>query len=232
MFVLIVLTVLIVPLLLYGLFVLTSVGRFAKFWASQNDKPRDKGAYMMVALGDSTVQGIGATSPYKGFVGQLAKEIEVTRGESVQVYNYSKSGDRASDVVDNQLSNKDKFQQANVIVVSVGSNDITKGVSKDEYIKNVSKIFDALPAEKVVMATIPPLERSKFSKATVQEWNKDLQALVKAKKVRLAPVYNAIDPRSRDPRIYSIDLYHPSNIGYRLWAGAFYPPVSEVLSGE
>lgn len=228
-FALILLAVLIVVLVVYGIFVLTSVNRFASFWAAQNEKPQN-GNITIVALGDSTVQGVGATSPYKGFVGQLARKVG--QGKPVQVYNYSKSGATARDVVQNQLSYKEQFTQADVIVVAVGPNDATRGVSNDDYLQNYRKILDALPAKKVVIATIPPLERSSVSDATVQEWNAALTELAAEKKVRVAEVYQAIKPRSRDPRIYSIDLFHPSNIGYGLWAGAFYQPVSEVLNSK
>jgi len=216
------LAVVVLALAAYGLFVLTSVNRFATYWAGQNQQSLDENSYTLVALGDSTAQGIGATSPQKGFVGQVAKKLSADK--PVQIYNYSKSGAVAADVV-GQVSGNDKISRADAIIIAVGPNDMTQNVSKANYLKNYQQILAKLPAEKVVIATIPPLERSSISDATVQEWNQDLEKLAAKNKVKVAQVYQAIKPRSRDPRIYSIDLFHPSNIGYGLWAEAFYDPL-------
>ncbi len=223
----IIVALIVIALVAYAVFVYTSVNRFAGQWSAQNGQAVSQDSHILVALGDSTVQGIGATSIGKGFVGQLAKKLSGDR--PVQIYNYSKTGAVAKDVLANQLGNIDKLKTAGVIVIAVGPNDMTRGVAKDEYLKTYQAILDKLPKPKVVIASIPPLERSSVSTETVQEWNRDLEKLAAKNKVRVAPVYQAIKPRSRDPRIYSIDLFHPSNTGYGLWAGAFYGPAHEIL---
>jgi lysophospholipase L1-like esterase len=211
----------VITAILAGLFLWTSIGRFANYWNAQNQVPLDKEAYTIVALGDSTAQGVGATSPHKGFVGQIASRVEKDQDQRVQIYNYSKSGAVAGDVVRDQLSTK-YLSDADVILVAVGPNDINKGVSKDEYLASYQKILDGLPKSRVVIATIPPLVRLRVSNAVVQDWNKDLAALAEKNGVRVAPVYNAIHPQQYNPLIYAIDLFHPSNIGYGRWADAFY----------
>lgn len=231
MILLIILGGVVAALAAYGLFVLTSVERFAKQWDAQNQQAVDASSVVLVALGDSTVQGIGATSTYKGFVGQLTKKVSADQDQPVQVYNFSKSGAVAKYVLEQQLAN-DKLSQADVILIAVGSNDITRSVNKEEYLQNYQKVLNALPRDKVVIATIPPLVRSQINDDRVNEWNDGLRQLAAKNKVKVADVYRAIKPREYDPRIYSIDLFHPSNIGYGLWAEAFYPPVTEILSAR
>lgn len=224
--------VLVIALLVYGLFLFTSVKRFARYWDNQNTQPINDSSLVIVALGDSTVQAVGATSPHKGFVGQVAGRLGDDTGKSAQIYNFSRSGATAEEVATTQLQHASTFDQADVILVAVGPNDLTRGVSKETYFQHYNKILDKLPSEKVVIATIPPLVRSKVNEATIQEWNKDLAQLAAERKVRVANVYGAIEPRKYDPRIYSADLFHPSNTGYGLWADAFYLPAGQVLNSQ
>src|SRR3990167_10556955 len=63
-----------------GLRVYLSVKGYAKFWQEQANKPRVEGEIKLVALGDSTMQAIGATRPMEGVVGQAAERITELTG--------------------------------------------------------------------------------------------------------------------------------------------------------
>lgn len=224
----IILSALFLGLVVCGLLVFTSVRRFANYWETGNQKPVSDSAIVMVVLGDSTVQGIGATSPTKGFVGQVAQRLARESGRPVQIYNFSKTGAEASQVLAEQVNQPAIIKQADLVLVAVGPNDLNHDVPLQEYLKNYQAILDKLPKDKVVIASIPPLMRSMIKDSTVEEWNRDLRQLATKNKVRVAPVYEAIKPHAYDPRIYSIDLFHPSNHGYSLWAGAFYEQVQAL----
>ena len=213
-----------------GLFLYTSVGRFAGQWEQQNKQAVDADSATMVVFGDSTAQGVGASSIGRSFVRQVATSLD-QNGQPVQVYNYSKSGAVAADLA-GQVARADKLADADVILVAVGPNDLNRGVEQASYLKEYQQFLDKLPKAKVVLATIPPLVRGSVSDATVAEWNTKLLAMAAKNKVRTAPVYDAIHPRRYDPLIYSVDLLHPSNIGYGLWAGAFYGPAYDVVSAD
>lgn len=211
----------------YGLLVYSSLSRFAHYWQTQNQQAVAADSLTLVAFGDSTVQGIGATSPGRGFVGQLAGQLQ-TAERPAQIYNYSKSGAVASDV-SGQITQASMLSDADIVVVAVGPNDLTRGVAMSDYLASYEQILQQLPKGKVVIASIPPLVRSTVSDQTVQDWNQALAGLAAKYDVPVAPVYEAIKPQQYNPLIYSVDLFHPSNIGYGLWAKAFYQ-VSQRLS--
>ena len=224
----VILSVLLLGLVVYAAVVFTSVARYAKYWQASNQEPVADKVLVVVALGDSTVQGIGATSPRKGFVGQVASRLAKETGRPVQVYNYSKTGAEAGEVLAEQLGKPDVIKRADLVLVAVGPNDLNHDVWLGDYLKNYQNILNKLPKDKVVIASIPPMARSKIGGNTVEEWNRGLSKLAAKNKVRVAPVYEAIKPHAYDPRIYSVDLFHPSNHGYSLWAKAFYGQVEAL----
>ena len=76
------------------------VGRYADHWS----QPRGQtGGLLYVALGDSAAQGIGASTPDRGYVGLLAERVRERTSRSVEVVNLSSSGARIGDVLDTQL---------------------------------------------------------------------------------------------------------------------------------
>ena len=50
-----------------------TVGNYKNFWAN---KSQESGEITYLALGDSAAQGIGATSPMRGYVGIIAKRLD------------------------------------------------------------------------------------------------------------------------------------------------------------
>lgn len=219
--------ILIVSAVLVG----SSVDKFEAFWQTQN-KANPNGDYTVVALGDSTVQGIGATSPYKGFVGQAVRRYEKQHNKTISLYNYSKTGAKVSDVLNDQFPMAQHVDTADLVIIAVGPNDATNGTPLDDYIASYQEVLDKLPKEKTVIANIPPLGRRGMSNETIEEWNVRLETLTAINQITMAPVYQVIKPRSYNPLIYSGDFYHPSNIGYGLWADAFYPHIETVLLSQ
>jgi hypothetical protein len=96
------------------------VARYRLYWSV----PRgESGGIVYVALGDSTGQGIGASSPERGYVGLIAQRLRVATHRPVQVINLSVTGARVRDVVAGQLP-KLAGMSADVVTVAVGANDV------------------------------------------------------------------------------------------------------------
>ncbi|MHB8274889.1 MAG: hypothetical protein ACYDC9_09005 [Dermatophilaceae bacterium] len=57
---------------------------------------------MYVTLGGSAAQGVGASSPRRGYVSLVAEQLSRSTGRPVRVINLSRSGARVRDVVDEQ----------------------------------------------------------------------------------------------------------------------------------
>ncbi|HEX5797987.1 MAG TPA: hypothetical protein VFX79_01410 [Candidatus Saccharimonadales bacterium] len=81
----------------------TQLARYQKYWTSSNLEDINKHDFVYVALGDSAAQGIGASTPLKGYVGLIAEELQKGREKDVKVINLSKSGAKIADVLQAQL---------------------------------------------------------------------------------------------------------------------------------
>ncbi len=87
------------------------------------------------ALGDSLTEGIGDTTKQGGFVGILGKDLtdhyQVT---SVTVDNFGKNGDRSDQMLKRlkkSQEQQDSLQQADLITLTVGGNDLMKIIRND-----------------------------------------------------------------------------------------------------
>ena len=70
------------------------------FWASV---PVGAGYPLWVVLGDSTAQGVGASSPLNGYVGQVMSALAAKSSRPWRVLNLSRSGAQTWQVIDQQL---------------------------------------------------------------------------------------------------------------------------------
>ena len=82
-----------------------SIAQFTDHWegvAASN--AGGDGVIQFVALGDSSVQGVGASSPESSWVSVLAERIEERTGRPVEIYNLSVSGAIAAEVLREQIA--------------------------------------------------------------------------------------------------------------------------------
>jgi hypothetical protein len=75
---------------------------YADFWQRQNENALTGDGPLWVVLGDSTAQGLGASSPLHGYVGQVLNALRRT-GTPWRVLNLSRSGAQTRHVLDDQL---------------------------------------------------------------------------------------------------------------------------------
>ena len=85
-----------VTTVLTGCHLYRSVRLYEEHWAQPHGVP---GGLLYVALGDSAAQGIGASSPERGYVGLLAERLRETTGRPVELINISRSGAKIEEVV-------------------------------------------------------------------------------------------------------------------------------------
>ena len=76
---------------------------YRQYWEASNERARHSGGPLWVALGDSTAQGLGASAPDRGYVGQLLVELQEAQRRPWRVVNLSVTGARISDVVREQV---------------------------------------------------------------------------------------------------------------------------------
>jgi len=192
--------------------------------------PADRGApFLYVALGDSTVEGVGASRRDRNYVSRLHARLR-ERYPAARVENLGVGGATSGDVQKRQLDRAIALAP-HLITLSVGPNDITRGVTVSRYERTMTTILESLGRKTtavVVVNLLPDLavtprfrggpHEQKVGRLTV-EFNDVLR--------RTVPVYGAdlVDlyaPSQREvpqrPGLLAGDGYHPSDAGYALWA--------------
>lgn len=202
---------------------LSQLPRYKNYWRKNNQQPSRPGELVYVALGNSAAQGVGATSPRKGYVGLIAKELEAATGKSVRIVNLSKSGARIRDVLGSQLQKYQalKLNSKHIATIEIGANDIID-FDKTKFEKEMNELMSRLP-NSVVMSDLATLKGSRMAKydKDVQQANKIMYRLAKKYNRQLAGI-NKLSLQNHGLRVFSIDILHPSNYGYRTnWTPAF-----------
>ena len=174
---------------------------------------RDDGSLLLGALGDSTAQGIGASSHRSGWVGQLADWLADQTGRAWTVANHSRSGAKLSDVVDEQLpALLAAPRRADLVVVAVGTNDVFWGIRTGRARRAARDLVPALPLPSLV-ATIPAQGLAIRAKLL----NRLVTELADEHGVMVADVNRTIGGFGK----LAADGFHPNDRGHHDWARAF-----------
>jgi len=177
--------------------------------------------FVIVALGDSTMQALGAKRPQDGVAGRVANLSEKRFGKEVRVVNLSVSGAKLGELVKEQLP-KAKDIKADLIIVSIGANDAAKKSDLDNYAKYYNQLISAMPLEKTVFANTPDVINR-------DQYEKIFQRLALENNLKVAKIYETVYPHRNDPLMYAGDFYHPSSKGYLYWYQAFKPEVLKII---
>ncbi len=127
---------------------------FAARWRESNAEALTQDAPLWVAIGDSMTQGIGASDPQRGWVGQLRERWAERKATSYRVVNLAVTGARVEDVIDRQLAALERLAElghrAELVTVLVGSNDIVNRRLREHVVERFAALLDALPPGAVV----------------------------------------------------------------------------------
>lgn len=213
----------VIVIALFGLELKSQVGRYQKYWHKRSEEPRAKNDLLYVALGDSTAQGIGASSASKGYVGLIAKELEKKHGQQVRVVNLSKYGDKIVDALDRQIPLLEKINTNSdtVVTIEIGANDMGSFESQ-KFEKQMDELMNKLPRQTVI-SDIPyfggGLRRD--LEPNVLQANKIIYRLAAKHNLKVAQLHAKI----KDDNLllnYAVDRFHPSSYGYKTrWVPAF-----------
>lgn len=207
-----------------AILMLLSIGRFAQYWNDQNNRVRINGALLYVALGDSAAQGLGATSPRRGYVGLVADKLSEQKDQPVHVINLSKSGATIRDVIEEQLDELSALEP-NVITLDIGGNDI-RTYDAGRFERDMDDLMSRLPKQTII-SDLPYFGgRDRFltmgqSERHVVEANTIMRRLADKHGFELVDLHAETQARNAWPWSYAIDYFHPNNFGYKAWADAF-----------
>lgn len=207
----------------------TQLARYQKYWNNSNLRSIHQEDFVYVALGDSAAQGIGASSPIKGYVGLIADELQEKTKNKVKVINLSRSGAKVADIIEGQLPIYDKLGLKNdhIVTVDVGANDIIN-FDKDKFENEMSELMSKLPKHAII-SDAPSFAGSRYAKyePRVLEANAIINRLAAKYNFKPAELHKRV-ASNHGFRTFAADLFHPSDYGYRNnWLPAFMERINE-----
>jgi acyl-CoA thioesterase I len=205
--------------------------------------PRERDTmFVYVALGDSTVEGVGATSAAANYVSRIGERLRALY-PNVRVVNLGKGGATSANVVHDQLAKAVKLKPQ-LVTLSIGPNDITGGRDVAQYERHLDTVFRTLAqqTQAVVVANllpdlaITPRFRAAPERAAVAEqtdrYNRALARKAEQYGVDIVDLFVA----SREevpvhPELVGRDGYHPSDAGYARWAELMWQRIAARIAG-
>jgi lysophospholipase L1-like esterase len=188
---------------------------------------RDR-AVTYTAMGDSSVFGVGASSPEKNYVSRLHTRLRSAYPRA-SVHNLGVSGATAADVVDAQLQQAIALRP-DLITLSIGPNDITQGRDARQFERNIEDIFATMARETdavLVVSLIPDMAvaprfvgdtKAQVGNQTIA-FNEVLGRKARQHGVEVVDLYApSREEVPKHPELVAADEYHPSDQGYARWA--------------
>ena len=196
---------------------------------------------LYVALGDSTVEGVAATSARHTYVGRLHERLREIY-PSARAENLGVSGAVSADVLARQLPRAVKLAP-DLVTLSVGPNDITSGVRVEDYERRIDRILGTLAREThalVVVNLIPDLavtprfarsdRRDVVTRLTLR-FNEALEKRAQEHRAEIVDLYlRSRDEVPKRPELIAADGYHPSDLGYARWAELMWTRVEPAVA--
>jgi acyl-CoA thioesterase I len=193
-----------------------------------------------VALGDSTVYGVGATSPGQTYVHRLYERLRAVYPHA-RLANLGVSGATAAGVVAGQLAAAVQ-QEPTLVTLSIGPNDITTHRARADFARDIDTIMRTLSAQTsavLVVNLIPDLAvtprfRSGPYAAQVGRRAEEFNAALSRSACAHGAVVVDLFTRSRaeiprHPEFVAADGYHPSDLGYARWAELMWEGIAPRL---
>jgi lysophospholipase L1-like esterase len=192
-------------------------------------------------LGDSTVAGIGAPSPATSLAAQVAERVARDLGRPVAATGYGISGARTGDISSQAASIAGPPLDA--VLVVVGSNDVTHltppWVLHERTVTMLRGLRRVAAGAPVVIGGIPEFSTVPALDRPLRDAAGRYAAVLRARQraaaaevgVPFVDIAREASPRFLGrPESMSVDGFHPSDVGYGLWADALAPVVSAALA--
>jgi lysophospholipase L1-like esterase len=194
-----------------------------------------------VALGDSYTIGFDVETQEAW--PSLAVDRLQAEGVAVElVDNLAVSGYKASDVIEEQLPVY-RTLKPQFATILVGANDLSLGVTEQEFQTQFSQILDEIVHElenkkNIVVLTIPdftqtPRGRRSFSnkryQTLIENFNRIIVEEATKRELPLVDLYDINEEIGSDDTYFTGDGLHPSAKQYVLWADRILPVMRDVM---
>ncbi|WP_391209216.1 GDSL-type esterase/lipase family protein [Psychrobacillus sp. L4] len=195
----------------------------------------------MVGIGDSLTKGVGDELKKEGYIGRVKTEFLQYKGiEDVVLTNTALRGRRSDQLL--KLINKGDIdyaiRNADIMMITIGGNDLMKIVKKDlfnlkvesfekgliSFENNYMKIIDKIRkinsnAKIVLIGLYNPLsivaEDSSEFDTIINEWNATIENIANDdENACFVPIETLFDTNGN--LVYHTDFFHPNSKGYQL----------------
>jgi len=192
---------------------------FADHWQAHNEQVLQASGPLWVVLGDSTAQGLGASSPAGGYVGQVLEALRRRTGLPWRVLNLSASGALIRDVLTTQLTRLPA--SADLVTCGIGINDILYS-GPGRLFADLRALLAAVPDGTIVLDLPVPTGYAGLlglaGRPYVARINRTLHELAGTRGLPVAEVSaHFLPPWSGK---FASDCFHPNQDGYRDWSQA------------
>ncbi|MEK7559208.1 MAG: SGNH/GDSL hydrolase family protein [Patescibacteria group bacterium] len=186
--------------------------------------------FVYVAIGDSTVEGIGASHSSKSFPSLVFEKIKKDKEEAV-FHNLGKGGAKVRDVIDSQLPKTIELKP-NLITISVGGNDLHRRTKLKHFEKDYFYLIKTLKEKtdaRIIISNIPDVSLLPslsifvryLAKFMTRRLNRVIDKHAKQFRCILIDLHGGSKTHSKKHAgLISGDGFHPSDKGYSLWANA------------
>ena len=211
------------------------------------------GTLQIVSLGDSLTRGVGDKEGI-GYVGRMKEDLQKDYKQKIALTNLAVSGAKMPDLLKQIESSGAQYsiKQADVIVLTIGGNDLFPGweslgkIDLETYRPDTETFQNE--AKKIIeeirkLNTDSPIfwlglynpfedvEDLKGSSNIVVDWNASLEKLaINNKNVYITPTFDLFQNRGKD-LLYS-DHFHPNEVGYTYMADRLVQNVVSKLKLE
>lgn len=193
-----------------------TVGRFGKHAETLN----------LLAIGESTVAGVGASNHADALGGQLAKFLSLETGKSILWHVLGESGITARETLERLVPHLPKMKM-DLVVVALGGNDTFKVSSPNRWRNDMTKLIfilkETYPHAKILLANTPRVIDFPALPASLKFilWRVSRLHHENAKNLeRAAENVFYFDEAAKVDEKFFADGVHPSAYGYMLWAEA------------
>ncbi len=202
----------------------SQIDRYRWQWEANNARDLEREGPLWVVLGDSASQGIGASTPFDGWVGQIRAKLQAHDDRPWRVVNLSVSGARAHDVLDEQLPRLWRLDQPiDLVTCAIGGNDMYRSSSwqiRDRFTRLVGSLpapGEVGPGSRTILTTLPQgLGRRRAGIA-----NDIVKTRAPERGIEVADLWATTGPPWQGK--YAEDFFHPNDVGYGFWAQAIVP---------
>ncbi|WP_242240707.1 SGNH/GDSL hydrolase family protein [Bacillus cereus group sp. BfR-BA-01309] len=211
------------------------------------------GTLQIVSLGDSLTRGVGDKEGI-GYIGRMKEDLQKDYKQKVALTNLAVSGAKMPDLLKQMESSGAQYsiKQADVIVLTIGGNDLFPGweslgkIDLETYRPDTETFQNE--AKKIIeeirkFNTDSPIfwlglynpfedvEDLKGSSNIVVDWNASLEKLaLNNKSVYITPTFDLFQNRGKD-LLYS-DHFHPNEVGYTYMADRLVQNIASKLKLE